>query len=374
MDAGSKSHRVPVVVFDDGSLTRSGLERVARYASDADLLGGVRGPALARLLEGLGVPVRDLGAPAAVVATAAETAASRGAVLVTGVPLDGPEWITALGLAAQGTGRCGLVSHVPDAGSTGTVRAAALTPAAASWANPLGGAFGSVAGLHAEAAAARIGTPPAAAAELLELSGTDRLFIWTADPYPEPVPASAPPTPYALNAADTVLAVVTDSAVEVTNRSPVAVRVRVRLGAAGESGEDLGSVEAELEPHGSFRHPLAESRFLAGLEPPAAVVRHWSHETETVYEGGTIRINGLDLRFLDPAGTTIGLGSYGTRQGLHVGVNSPELGAVLGSSLTSVADEYARMSLRRPAALADLLALLAEPRERTVPAPASQPN
>ena len=374
MDASSTPHRVPVVIFDDGSLTRAGLERVARYASEATVLGGVRGPSLARLLGNLGVPVRESDSPGAGVDTAVELAASRAAVLVTGVPLDTQEWTAALVGAARATGRCGILTHVPDSGHTGSVAVAALTTHAPSWADPTGQAFGALALLHAETSGPRNVSSPAEAAGLLDLPGTDRLFICAAVPYPEPETAPAPAPVYPVTAADTVLAVLTDSTLEVTNRCPVAVRVRVRLGAAGAEARDLGAVETELAPRESASHPLQEAAFLAGLEPPGAVVRHWSHETETVYDGGTIRINGLDLRFLDAGGGTIAVGSYGSRQGLHVGVNSPELGRALGSSLTSVADQYARMAVRRSAALSDLLGQLAGPLEQVPPATASQPN
>lgn len=369
MNARTKSHRVPVVVFDDGSLTRNGLERVARYASEAHLVGGVRGPALAGLLGGLGVPVREQATAVAGIGSAAELAASRAAVLVTGTPLDPQGWLTALAATADGIRRNGLVVHVPAAGHTGSAAVTALTPAAQSWTGPLGAAFGTLAALHADTSAGS-----GEAADVLEAGAADCLFISAAVPYPEQVPEPAAAPAYALSAADTVLAVLTDTAIEVTNRSPVRVRVRVRLGAAGEPAQDLGAVEADLDSGVSGSFALADVRPLAGLEPPHGVERHWSHETETVYDGGTIRINGLDIRFLDVDGETIAVGSYGTRQGLHVGVNASELGKVLGSSLTSVAAAFERMAARRGAALADLLGLLATPREQSSLAPASQPD
>ena len=363
MDSRTEPARVPVVVFDDGSLTRRGLERVARFASSVELIGGTRAETLASVFDSLGVPVRA-GSPGippeAGLRQAAAAAAAGAAVLVTGTPLDAGAWLKSVRTAAEEPGFGGLIVHVPAPGQTDTVTLCAAGPGADTWTVPVSAAFGQASGLRPP-----MGRSPAVpfelAGELLEADGTDSLFVFAGSPYPRQEPketAGAEPR-YRVSAAATILAVLTDTGLDLTNRAPVTTALRVRFGSPGSGETDIGAAEAELAPRESTHVPYEALGFLAGLEPPAAVVRHWSHETETVYDGGGIRINGLDVRYLDEDGGTIAVRSYGTRQGLHVGVVAPELVEALGSSLRTAAGEYARMGHGRTTPLGGILGMLA---------------
>lgn len=348
------------MVFDDGSLTRRGLERVARYASAVELVGGTRTETLSSVFDSLGVPVRP-GSPEAGLAEAAETAAADAAILVTGTPLDARAWLKSVRNAAEEPGSGGIAVHVPAPGHTDTVTLCAAGPGAATWTVPLGAAFGQASGLRPPMGRPAV-VPYERAPELLESDGTDSLLVFANREYPAAEqPAEQPPAAeprYRVSAAAAILAVLTDTGLDLTNRAPVTVALRVRFGQTGSGELDSGSAEAVLAPRQSAHLPYESLRFLAGLEPPAAVVRHWSHETETVYDGGTVRINGLDVRYLDEDGGTIAVRSYGTAQGLHVGVVAPQLVEALGSSLRTAADEYARMGEKRRAQLDEILRLL----------------
>lgn len=360
MDSRTEPARVPVVVFDDGSLTRRGLERVARYASAVELLGGTRIPALVSVVESLGVPAIP-GPPDAGLSRAAAAASNSAAVLVTGTPLDARAWLESIRSAAGESGTGGIAVHVPAPGHTDTVTLCTAGAAAATWAVPLGAAFGQVSGLRPPMGRAAA-VPVERAAELLDAEGTDSLFVFADLPCPDnpQTEDSAVPEPrYRVSAAAAILAVLTDTGLDLTNRAPVTAGLRVRFGTPGSAETDIGAAEMELAPRESTRIPYESLPFLAGLEPPAAVVRHWSHETETVYDGGSIRINGLDVHYLDEEAGTIAVRSYGTRQGLHVGVVAPQLAEALGSGLRTAAGEYARMGHKRAAPLGRILEELA---------------
>ncbi|GIF62513.1 hypothetical protein Ais01nite_05480 [Asanoa ishikariensis] len=106
----------------------------------------------------------------------------------------------------------------------------------------------------------------------------------------------AAPARAVVRASDVIHVRLTDIAVEVTNRTRQRVRMRVTLGSATDAHAVF---ETRLGPDESHTEPTDAVPAVAALTPPSAVLRHWSHESAEVYEGGDRRIVRVETSLLD---------------------------------------------------------------------------
>lgn len=203
---------------------------------------------------------------------------------------------------------------------------------------------------------------PGAVAPVLAQADADVVLIATRLAPPEQAPAGSPgaeasgrPT---VKASDVIHAVLTDAGLVVTNRTSWAVDLRVRLGRADAPDADLASLDLTLRPGGSATVPVADLGVVGALPGPEAVVRHWSHETGVVFEGGERRINGVDVRYRLPDGTSAGVASHGSHRGLVVGVAGGDIARDLGANQDSLPRLWAGEGRTR-LSLAGLVELLA---------------
>jgi hypothetical protein len=147
---------------------------------------------------------------------------------------------------------------------------------------------------------------------------------------PEPAtsrPASAGSLP-AIRASDVIHVRLTDTALELTNRTCHRVRLRIALGSSAEPGRVHAVFEARLEPGESLAEPTDA---VAGLAPPTRVLRQWSHESGEVYEGGDRRILRVEAAVLAADGRTHAERAYEPRNGLSFSATAGDLKALLGS-------------------------------------------
>ncbi|WP_040796992.1 hypothetical protein [Nocardia higoensis] len=140
-------------------------------------------------------------------------------------------------------------------------------------------------------------------------------------------PADALPP---VRASDVIHVRLTDTALELTNRSRQRIRCRIGLGSADSGARvravfstPLGPGEAHVEP----TDPVAE---LAGLSSPEAVLRTWSHSRAEVYEGGERRMLDLEITVLDEHGTERARRTYTAPNGLDFSVTGRDLSTLLG--------------------------------------------
>ncbi|MBN0038892.1 hypothetical protein JN535_01735 [Cellulosimicrobium cellulans] len=146
-----------------------------------------------------------------------------------------------------------------------------------------------------------------------------------------PPPARTPPDGLApLRASDVLHARLTDTAVEVTNRTRQNVRCRVVLGAAEAPDVGRAVLEVVLGPDASSTEPTAGVGAVADLAPPTAVLRHWSHTSTEVYEGGDLRILQVELDVLDATGAVRATRAYDAGNGTDFAVTARDLGSLLG--------------------------------------------
>ncbi|GAA1928635.1 hypothetical protein GCM10009775_20800 [Microbacterium aoyamense] len=142
---------------------------------------------------------------------------------------------------------------------------------------------------------------------------------------PDPLPDLA-----AIRTSDVVHVRLTATTLELTNRTRQRLRVRVDLGSEREPGDVRAAFETTLEP-GSARTEDTESvAGISDLERPVAVMRHWSHTSEEVYEGGEQRMLALHVAVLDGDGDVRAEHSYRPGNGLDFLVTARDLTALLG--------------------------------------------
>jgi hypothetical protein len=132
----------------------------------------------------------------------------------------------------------------------------------------------------------------------------------------------------AIRASDVIHVRLTDTALELTNRTSHCVRLRIALGSAAEPGQVHAVFEARLEPGVSLAEPTDA---VADLAPPTRVLRHWSHESAEVYEGGDRRILRVEASVLAADGRIHAAHAYEARNGLDFSVTAGDLKALLGS-------------------------------------------
>lgn len=160
----------------------------------------------------------------------------------------------------------------------------------------------------------------------------------TGSPIAEAPTAPTPPVPVddgpasdlpPIRASDVVHVRLTSDALELTNRTRQQLRVRVSLGDAADPGVARAEFDAQVAPGGTIAEPTASVAGLDGLAPPVAVMRHWSHESEEVYEGGDQRIVGFQVAVLDSSGAERAERTYRPGNGLDYFVTARDLAGLL---------------------------------------------
>jgi hypothetical protein len=354
--------RPSVVVFDDGALTRRAVERIARYAGRAIVLGGARCDALCGLLASHGVSAERGDRPATDIGDALTTAVESGSALVAiGPPLDGRALVAGIDAWLARAATTGCIVHTIAPVATEAMQVVAWTPASGSWATGIASAFARALNERVDVAAAA--TPEAVGARVESAPG-DLLLVCakTAAPRPAgPSPVSGPP---ALTAAEIIHVILTDRGMVVTNRTRFSVGVQVHLGSVASPDRDLGIVEASLAPRSEIVYGPEELSFLAAEEAPVPVLRQWSHEAETVYEGGTRRITSVDVQYQDEEGRTLAITRHSSRTGLVVGVTATEIARAVGATLESAGRRYAALAAARPAAVGEVVSTLVSAADR----------
>lgn len=322
---------VRVMVLDDGSINRSAAGRLAVYAGqDVTIVG--RSPArLAHALSEFGVTARTV---------IDDDAASRplsqwdAEIIVVGPPFDNAELADRVQeLTHTGTGH--LVHVLSPSGNHPKVVVAA-TRDAVGWARPVAATLRDTWGIPVTATTGLLTD----GSVITDTSG-DLIIVVTMATVPNDVPAPAPVSTPAVGAADIVHTMLTDDGLVVTNRTPLTVDVRVRLGRMGNVDDDLAQLEFTLPPGRIHTFGKGELGAVEDLPGPMATVRHWSHETETVYEGGQRRINGVDVRYRDVGGVTLAAARYDSQRGLTVGVTGDRIARDLGAAQCSLPRRWA---------------------------------
>lgn len=173
-------------------------------------------------------------------------------------------------------------------------------------------------------------------------------------PEPETPESEAPQEPQApedpvpdlpgIRASDVVHMRLTSDALEVTNRTAQHLRLRVSLGSAADPTDVRAVFACDLAPREARTAPTSAVEGLAGIEPPVAVMRHWSHESVEVFEGGRQRVLEFHVTVLDAAGDVRAERAYRPGNGLDFFVTARDLAALLGRSV-------ARSVLPEPAVL-----------------------
>jgi hypothetical protein len=130
----------------------------------------------------------------------------------------------------------------------------------------------------------------------------------------------------AIRASDVVHIRLTDTALELTNRTRERLELRVELGSEEQAWLAL---DWTLAP-GESTCPTVPG--LEALEPPRPVLRRWSHSTEHVYEGGRRRIHRVTAAAVDDAGRPRRARSYPAPAGLDFLLTSRELADLLGAT------------------------------------------
>jgi hypothetical protein len=345
-----------VVVFDDGALTRRAIERIARYAGRAIVLGGARCDALCNLLASHGVLAERGDRPATGIADALTTAVESGSALVAiGPPLDGRALVTEIDAWLANTGTTGCIVHTVAPAAIEAMQVAAWTQASGSWATGVASAFARA--LHERVDVAATATPEAVGARVESAHG-DLLLVCAKTAAPLLAVPSQVSRPPALTAAEIIHVILTDRGLVVTNRTRFSVDIRVRLGSVASPDRDLGAVEASLAPRSEVVYGPEELSFLAAEEAPVPVLRQWSHEAEIVYESGSRRINSVDIRYLDEEGKPLATMRHSSRPGLVVGVTATEIARAVGAILDSAGRRYAAMAAERPATGGEVVSAL----------------
>jgi hypothetical protein len=133
----------------------------------------------------------------------------------------------------------------------------------------------------------------------------------------------------AVRASDVVHLRLTDKTLELTNRTHQRVRLGVTLGSTDD--ERVRAVfEALLGPGEKHTEPVDAAPALARLAPPTAVMRHWSHCSAEVYEGGQRRILAVEAAVLDADDRVFATRTYESPNGLDFAMTARDLRTLLG--------------------------------------------
>ncbi|MCF8610510.1 hypothetical protein L5G28_10145 [Gordonia sp. HY285] len=136
-------------------------------------------------------------------------------------------------------------------------------------------------------------------------------------------------------ASDVVHVRLTDTSLELTNRTRQRIRLTVGLGAAAD-GQVRAVFEAAVEPEQSRAEPLTHPA-VAELAAPRAVLRHWSHGDAEVFEGGERRVVTVGLALLDSDDTVVADHVFDAPNGLDFSVTARGLAALAGRSAATPA-------------------------------------
>ena len=137
-----------------------------------------------------------------------------------------------------------------------------------------------------------------------------------------------------LRASDVVHVRLTDTALEITNRSLQRIAVRVGLGSVREPGRVVAVFEGNIDPGRTHSESTDAVPGFGELAAPTAVLRHWSHGSAEVYEGGERCITEVDLALLDASGAARATGRYDVPNGLDFSVTARQLSALMGQGTT----------------------------------------
>lgn len=337
------------MVLDDGSINRSAAGRLAVYGGqDVTVVG--RSPArLAHALSEFGVTARTV---------TDDDAASRplsqwdAEIIVVGPPFDSAELADRVQeLTHTGTGR---LVHVLSPNGNHPKVVVAATRGAVGWVRPVAATLRDTWGIPVTVTTGVLTDGPV----INDASG-DLIIVVTMATVPNDVPAPASVSTPAVGAADIVHTMLTDDGLVVTNRTPLTVDVRVRLGRMGNVDDDLAQLEFTLPPGRVHTFGKGELGAVEDLPGPVATVRHWSHETETVYEGGQRRINGVDVHYRDVGGVTLAAAHYDSRRGLTVGITGDQIARDLGAAQCSLPRRWAGQGTSTRSSLGELLRQIA---------------
>lgn len=160
-----------------------------------------------------------------------------------------------------------------------------------------------------------------------------------------------------LSAAATVQALLTDLGLQLSNRTGMVAHLRCHLGTDGSSA-DVKTIDIQLPANESRLLPAAELGAVGEVEGPEGVLRHWSHSSEVVSQGGQRRINRLEIRFEDADGNSIGTGSFGGRPTLSISVNARELSAVLDSPFADISTRFTSAEFQEAPSLLSVIGAL----------------
>src|SRR5699024_5318203 len=119
-------------------------------------------------------------------------------------------------------------------------------------------------------------------------------------------------------------------ALEITNRSLQRIAVRVGLGSVLDPGRVVAVFEGNVDPGQAHTESTAAAPGIGELAPPTAVLRHWSHGSAEVYEGGERCITEIDLALLDASGAARATGRYDVPNGLDFSVAARDLAGLMG--------------------------------------------
>lgn len=331
------------VLWDEGALTRTSAERFAELVGRVAVTAGPRQPALVRALGHSASPLRTQpeSVGAALLLLGAE--GRRDLFLGVGAPFDAEESAAELceGWQAASPHLPGAVVVIPA--TSGPLTVVSMTEAAATYAPAVRSALVETWGLD-PTESHLLETPGAASIGLALRGAVGPLAVVCATKASQLSAPTRNPQKRRIGAADTIHVVVRDTDLQVTNRTDLPVRLRIRLGAAG--GDVLEQFDLELPARGLISLPDARLGEVAKLAPPQPEMRQWSHEAEVVYEGGERRIHGVTAQFLDADGSALATTSFGHPDSLVSSMVSPEIARALDGSAPTVAGRMERLAAR----------------------------
>lgn len=151
--------------------------------------------------------------------------------------------------------------------------------------------------------------------------------VTRSDPPRSAAPAEALPP---VRASDVIHVRLTDTALELTNRTRQRVRCRIGLGSTEATEGARAVFSAPLDPGEAHVEPTGSIAEIAGLATPEPVMRTWSHSRAEVYEGGERRIRYVEITVLDETGSECATRTYPAPNGLDFSLTGRDLATLLG--------------------------------------------
>lgn len=347
---------VAALLWDEGTLTRESLLCLSGFLRKVTITAGSRQAQLQQALE-TGLTDADLVAVVAeqpVVPAEAIRLAERLArddqeagvplgVLVAGTPFDAQTWVEELVDSLAESNLEGLIVLVPGPPGS-SLTTVALTEQAAQYAVLLrNGLAESLGGQVAGGGPVPVGSSVAIETIRSQTGHVALVFATKAYQTGLEEPPHAP-----IGAADVVHVIMTDTGMEVTNRTGMVVEMRIHLGPAG--GEIAEVIPVRLSPRDSRFFGPGELGVVGTLDPPKPELREWSHEAAVVYEGGDRRIHRVEIRYLTADDATgpavVGEDVFGSRDGVVAGTISTEIAQAIGVASNSVGRRLSYLAMR----------------------------